>query len=53
MVEVGGIEPPSGTLPVCRNYDHTHIIGAEHKNLKQEENFFLLHCNAIIAPLNR
>lgn len=27
LVEVGGIEPPSGTLPVCRNYDHKLIMG--------------------------
>jgi len=28
MVEVGGIEPPSETLPVCRNYDHARIMDA-------------------------
>ncbi len=34
MVEVGGIEPPSETLPVCRNYDYAYIIGGKPPLLK-------------------
>ena len=34
MVEVGGIEPPSETLLVRRNYDYVCIIGVQRENLK-------------------
>ena len=46
MVEVGGIEPPSETLLVRRNYDYVCIIGVRRENLKRIRKVSLmLHCN--------
>ena len=37
VVEVGGIEPPSRMLPVCRNYDRADIMGAGARNSRKDE----------------